>query len=107
MATKLNYSLSRKKIKLRDPTCDVSSTKALKKLTYHVYSNRSMFNLIIELYRYRNFIKKIGVNRTKRRFRFGVSGFKPAAHECTCRAYLLFFVDKVSSCAGNIYLSFE
>ena len=37
-------------------------------------SNRSMFNLIIELYRYRNFIKKIGVNRTKRRFRFGVSG---------------------------------
>jgi hypothetical protein len=34
------------------------------------------------------------------------SGFKPAAHERTCRAYLLFltsWIDKISSCAGNIY----
>ena len=33
-------------------------------------------------------------------------GLKPAAHERTCRAYLLFvtsWVDKISSCAGNIY----
>ena len=32
--------------------------------------------------------------------------FKPAAHERTCRAYLLFvtsWIDKISSCAGNIY----
>jgi hypothetical protein len=31
---------------------------------------------------------------------------KPAAHERTCRAYLLFvtsWIDKISSCAGNIY----
>jgi hypothetical protein len=31
---------------------------------------------------------------------------KPAAHERTCRAYLLFvtsWIDKVSSCEGNIY----
>ena len=31
---------------------------------------------------------------------------KPAAHERTCRAYLLFvtsWIDKMSSCAGNIY----
>jgi hypothetical protein len=31
---------------------------------------------------------------------------KPAAHERTCRAYLLFvtsWIDKISSCARNIY----
>ena len=31
---------------------------------------------------------------------------KPAAHKRTCRAYLLFmtsWIDKISSCAGNIY----
>jgi hypothetical protein len=31
---------------------------------------------------------------------------KPAAHERTCRAYLLFvtsWIDNISSCAGNIY----
>jgi hypothetical protein len=31
---------------------------------------------------------------------------KPPAHERTCRAYLLFvtsWIDKISSCAGNIY----
>jgi hypothetical protein len=35
--------------------------------------------------------------------------FKPAAHERTCRAYLLFvtsWIDKISSCAGNIYGTF-
>ena len=34
------------------------------------------------------------------------SPLKPAAHERTCRAYLLFvtsWIDKISSCAGNIY----
>ena len=50
-------------------------------------SNRSMFNLIIELYRYRNFIKKIGVNRTKRRFRFGVSGFSTCPLQVYTRLY--------------------
>ena len=46
-----------------------------------------MFNLIIELYRYRNFIKKIGVNRTKRRFRFGVSSFSTCPLQVYTRLY--------------------
>jgi hypothetical protein len=36
----------------------------------------------------------------------GLKGLKPAAHERTCRAYLVFvtsWIDKISSCAGNIY----
>jgi hypothetical protein len=35
-----------------------------------------------------------------------IVSIKPAAHERTCRAYLLFvtsWIDQISSCAGNIY----
>ena len=45
--------------------------------------------------------KKASVNPPKE-----VIEVKPAAHERTCRAYLLFvtsWIDKISSCAGNIY----